>query len=140
MALFLENVSGYASYLLEPNFLELKNIDFFFIKISKYKIRMEDKSGHLRKRLDLMFFTRKLMKIKTIEAENSGSLYCTPNNSFNTTQNSMKLILNENILVEIFIHVKYVNFSLKTREIQIFKAVITRCISVWAVCTKSLIT
>ena len=80
---------------------------------------MEDTSGHLRKRVNV--FTRKLMKTKTVEVENSSSLYCAPNNSFNTTQNAMKLILNEIRIVELFIHIKYVNFGLKTMEIQIFK-------------------
>ena len=92
---------------------------WFVIKISRYKSGLEDKSGHLRKKLNI--FIRKLMKTKTVETGNSGSLYCVPNNSLNTNWNAMKLILNENRLVEISIHIKYMNFGLKLREIQIFK-------------------
>ena len=81
----------------------------------KYKSGLEEKSGHLRKRLNI--FTRKLFETKTVEAGHSGSLCGVTNSSFNTTPNTMKLILNENRLIELFIHVKYVSFGLVMREI-----------------------
>ena len=58
----------------------------------------------MKKRLNV--FIRKLIETKTVEARNSGSLCGTTNNSFNTTSNVMKLILNENKLIELFIHIK----------------------------------
>ena len=69
----------------------------------------------MRKRLNI--FTRKQSETKTVGAEISGSLCCVIHNSLNTTPNAMKLILNENILTEIFIHVKYIRFGFITREI-----------------------
>ena len=65
----------------------------------KYKSGLEEKSGHLRKRLNV--FTRKLIETKTIEAGILGSLFYVTHNSLNTTPNAnaMKLILNENRLI-----------------------------------------
>ena len=59
----------------------------------KYKNDLEKKNGHLRKRLNV--FTREQSETKTVEAEISASLCCTTHNSFNTTPNATKLILNE---------------------------------------------
>ena len=73
----------------------------------------------MKKRLNV--FIRKLIETKTVEAENSTSLFFATNNLFYTTPNAMKLILNENRFIELFIHIKYVKFDLKMREIRIFK-------------------
>ena len=69
----------------------------------------------MRKRLNV--FTRKLFETKTVEAGISGSLIYMTHNSLNTNPNVMELILNENRLIEIFIHIKYVSFGLIMREI-----------------------
>ena len=64
-----------------------------------------------------MFLQENSLKPKPWKLENLGSLCCVMHNSFYTTLNAMKLILNENVLTELFIHIKDVSFDFVMREI-----------------------
>ena len=64
-----------------------------------------------------MFLQENSLKPKPWKLENLGSLFFMIHNSFYTTPNAMKLILNESRLTELFIYIKYVSFGLIMREI-----------------------
>ena len=60
-------------------------------------------------------------KHKSVFVLNSGGLNCVNSNSHHTTQNEMKLIFYENRHKELFIHIRYVKFGLKMKEIWILQ-------------------
>ena len=78
---------------------------------------MKDKIGHMRWNLDVS--TKQAKKMKYGKWWKYGSLFGESDNSFYRIQNATRLILNENRLIELSIHIKYLSIRLKMREIWI---------------------